>query len=367
MNLLTIETTCDETAAAVVNDRLDVLSSVVASQDKIHERFGGVVPEIASRAHVERILPVIDEALRRARLKLGDLDAVAVANTPGLAGSLLVGLTAAKALCLACDLPLLAVNHLQAHIYACRLSSGVNVFPCIGLVVSGGHSNLYRCQGPTDFTPLGGTIDDAAGEAFDKVASLLGLPYPGGPSIERAARDGDPSKFRFPRPLLDDPERLDFSFSGLKTAVRYTLERQRAGGWETGDGSKVPTTSGQTETSDSPPSPVPSQQPLSPIADIAASFQEAVIDCLVGKAELALQTTGFKTLCVGGGVAANSRFRERLALAARSGQFTLHVPPLALCTDNAVMGAIAIERFRAGLFEDLTLDIGPGPERAASQ
>src|SRR3990170_4880451 len=223
MNLLTIETTCDETAAAVVTDRLEVLASVVASQDALHERFGGVVPEIASRAHVERILPVIDEALRKAGRTLTDLDAIAVANTPGLAGSLLIGLTAAKALCLATDLPLLAVNHLQAHIYACRLASGADVFPCVGLVVSGGHSNLYRCDSPTDFTPLGGTIDDAAGEAFDKVASLLGLSYAGGASIERGAGGGDPRKHRFPRPLLDNPERLDFSFSGLKTAVRYLV------------------------------------------------------------------------------------------------------------------------------------------------
>ena len=205
MKLLTIETTCDETAAAVITDQLEVLSSVVASQDALHQRFGGVVPEIASRAHVERILPVIDEALRKANITLADLDAVAVANTPGLAGSLLVGLTAAKTICLACDLPLLAVNHLQAHIYACRLASGRDVFPCVGLVVSGGHSNLYRCEGPTDFTPLGGTIDDAAGEAFDKVASLLGLPYPGGPSIEKAARTGDPRRHRFPRPAPGRP------------------------------------------------------------------------------------------------------------------------------------------------------------------
>jgi N6-L-threonylcarbamoyladenine synthase len=355
MNLLTIETTCDETAAAVVTDKLEVLSSVVASQDKLHERFGGVVPEIASRAHVERILPVIDDALRKANLKLADLDAVAVANTPGLAGSLLVGLTAAKALCLACDLPLLAVNHLQAHIYACRLASGVDVFPCVGLVVSGGHSNLYRCAGPTDFTPLGGTIDDAAGEAFDKVASLLGLPYPGGPSIERVARGGDLRRHRFPRPLLDNPDRLDFSFSGLKTAVRYLVER--AGGWGLGARTDRP----------EPKPRAPSPQPLDPssIADIAASFQEAVVDCLVGKAELALKATGYRTLCVGGGVAANSRFRDRLELSARNEHYTLHVPPLSLCTDNAVMGAIAIERFRAGLLEDLSLDIGPGPERAA--
>jgi N6-L-threonylcarbamoyladenine synthase len=348
VRLLTLETTCDETAAAVITGELQVLSSVVASQDKLHERFGGVVPEIASRAHVERILPVIDEALRKANVKLADLDAIAVANTPGLAGSLLIGLTAAKALCVACDLPLLAVNHLQAHIYACRLASGVDVFPCIGLIVSGGHSNLYRCDGPTDFTPLGGTIDDAAGEAFDKVASLLGLPYPGGPSIERTARTGNPRAYRFPRPLLDDTSHLNFSFSGLKTAVRYTVEKQRAGGREQGRNTRdeLPNNS-------------------LPTADIAASFQEAVIDCLVGKAELALTKSGYQTLCVGGGVAANSRFRQRLEVSAKEHGYTLHVPPLSLCTDNAVMGAIAIERFREGLFEDLSLDIHPGPERAA--
>jgi N6-L-threonylcarbamoyladenine synthase len=358
MLLLAIETTCDETAAAVITGELQVLSSVVASQDKLHERFGGVVPEIASRAHVERILPVIDEALRKASVNLSDLDAVAVANTPGLAGSLLIGLTAAKSLCVACNLPLLAVNHLQAHIYACRLASGVNVFPCVGLIVSGGHSNIYRCDGPTDFTPLGGTIDDAAGEAFDKVASLLGLPYPGGPSIERAGRNGNPRAHRFPRPLLDDPDRLDFSFSGLKTAVRYCVERQGAGRRE-GSEFKVQGSAKTTELNPQPRTLSP------PVADIAASFQEAAIDCLVGKAELALENTGYKTPCVGGGVAANSRFRQRLEESAKAIGYTLYVPPLSLCTDNAVMGAIAIERYRAGLFEDLSLDIGPGPERAA--
>jgi N6-L-threonylcarbamoyladenine synthase len=353
MNFLTIETTCDETAAAVVTDRLEVRSSVVASQDALHERFGGVVPEIASRAHVERILPVIDEALRKAHLKPSELAAVAVANTPGLAGSLLVGLTAAKTLCLAWNLPLLAVNHLQAHIYACRMASGRDVFPCVGLIVSGGHSNLFRCEAPTDFTLLGGTIDDAAGEAFDKVASLLGLPYPGGPSVERAARNGDPRRHPFPRPLLDDRNRLDFSFSGLKTAVRYLV----VGPGKLGAGSREP---GEGRTENVAP-------PLSAdfVADVAASFQEAVVDCLVGKAELALETTGYRTLCVGGGVAANSRFRVRLEASSAEHGYELHVPPLALCTDNAVMGAIAVERYRAGKFEDLSLDIRPGPERSA--
>jgi N6-L-threonylcarbamoyladenine synthase len=350
MNILTIETTCDETAAAIVTDRLEVLASVVASQDALHERFGGVVPEIASRAHVERILPVIDETLRKAGLTLADLDAVAVANTPGLAGSLLVGVTAAKALCVACDLPLLAVNHLQAHIYACRLASGREIFPCVGLIVSGGHSNIYRCETATNFTPLGGTIDDAAGEAFDKVASLLGLPYPGGPSIERAARGGDARRHRFPRPLLDDPTRLDFSFSGLKTAVRYLVAGP--GKWSVAPGG--------------PPGALPTAAPpvTTAIADVAASFQEAVVDCLVGKAELALERTGFCTLCVGGGVAANTRFRDRLAASAAARGYELHVPPLSLCTDNAVMGAIAVERLKAGMFEDLSLEIQPGPERA---
>jgi N6-L-threonylcarbamoyladenine synthase len=339
MKVLTIETTCDETAAAVVTDRLEVLASVVASQDELHQRFGGVVPEIASRAHVERILPVIDETLRKAGLGLTDLDAIAVANTPGLAGSLLVGLTAAKTLCLATGLPLLAVNHLQAHIYACRMTSGRDVFPCVGLIVSGGHSNLYRCAGATDFTPLGATIDDAAGEAFDKVASLLGLPYPGGPSIQKAAEAGNPQAIRFPRPLLDDRSRLDFSFSGLKTAVRYLVA---------GPGKIA-----------ADPSRLTSQE----IADIAASFQEAVVDCLVGKAELALERSGFQTLCVGGGVAANKRFRERLEQSAAANGYELHIPPFSLCTDNAVMGAIAIERLKTGKVEDLSLDVRPGLER----
>ena len=339
MKILTLETTCDETAAAVVNDRLEVLGSVVASQDDLHQRFGGVVPEIASRAHLERILPVIDETLRRAGISLGELDAVAVANTPGLAGSLLVGLVAAKTLALTLGIPLVAVNHLQAHIYACRLASREEVFPCVGLIVSGGHSSLYRCLGPLDFELLGSTIDDAAGEAFDKVASMLGLPYPGGPSIQRAAEGGNPRAYRFPRAFLHDRERLDFSFSGLKTAVRYTI----AG----------------------PGRPDFTQLKLSPrqVADLAASFQEAVVDCLAGKALAALRQTGLRTLCVGGGVAANTRLRQRLQEDAAREGICLHVAPLRLCTDNAVMGAIAVERYRVGAFEALDLDARPGVVR----
>lgn len=330
---LLLESTCDETAAAVVTDSLEVLGSVVASQDDLHRRFGGVVPEIASRAHVERILPVIHETLKRAGVSLNQISAVAVATTPGLAGSLLVGLAAAKALCVALDVPLIAINHLQAHIYACKLAAGTNIFPCIGLIVSGGHTSLYRCQGPLDFDFLGGTIDDAAGEAFDKVAHLLGLAFPGGPAIQRAAAKGNAKAFRFPRAFAGDDHRLEFSFSGLKTAVRYQIQ---------------------------PPGEAARQPSDREIADLAASFQAAVIDCLVEKSMAALSRTCLNTLCIGGGVAANQLLRERLGAACQQRNVQLVIPPLDLCTDNAVMGAIAIERYRAGLFEPLDLDIAPG-------
>ena len=336
MIILTLETTCDETAAAVVRDDYEVLGSVVASQARLHERFGGVVPELAARAHVERILPVVDEALCQAGVTLEDLDAVAVAIRPGLAGSLLVGLVAAKTFCLVHDLPLVAVDHLEAHVFACRMASGKDVFPCVGMVVSGGHSSLYHCRSAIEFEMLGGTIDDAAGEAFDKVASMLGLPYPGGPAVSAAAEGGDPERYRFPRAFLRDTGSLDFSFSGLKTAVRYEI----AG-----------------------PGKVDFQQlEITPdrVADVCASFQEAVVDCLVGKALLALEKTGEKRLCVGGGVAANRRLRQRLEEAAGERDLELWIAPLELCTDNAVMGAIAIERLRAGLTESLDLDVQPG-------
>jgi len=343
MHLLTLETTCDETAAAVITDQLEILSSVVASQDELHRQFQGVVPEIAARAHVERILPVVHETLERANLQLTDLDAIAVANEPGLAGSLLVGLMAAKSLCLALDLPLIAVNHLQAHIYACRIAAKQEVFPCIGLVVSGGHTSLYDCQSPLEFKMIGGTIDDAAGEAFDKVASMLGLPYPGGPAISRVALDGNSTAYRFPRPFLQESDSLDFSFSGLKTAVRYEV----AG-------------TGQVDFSSLQLAP-------KKIADVAASFQEAVVDCLITKTFLALEKQQRKRLCVGGGVAANGRLRERLEVEAAAANIELHIAPFALCTDNAVMGAIAWERFKAGLTESLDLDISAGLVRPSNK
>lgn len=337
--LLTIESTCDETAAAIIDQDRNVLGAALASQEALHARFGGVVPEIASRAHVERILPVIDEALRRAQLTIDQIDAVGVAVSPGLAGSLLVGLAAAKGLAVALQVPLVAVNHVHAHLYACRLADGPQAFPCVGLVVSGGHTNLYDCLSPLDCRLLGSTIDDAAGEAFDKVAALLGLEYPGGPAIQREAAGGAADAFPLPRAFLGDDQRLEFSFSGLKTAVRYRI---------------------------APPGvPLAEAAALDPgaRADLAASFQEAVVDVLVDKCRAALARTGRQSLCVGGGVAANQRLRHRLAEFAAQVGIALHIAPPALCTDNAVMGAIALERLDAGLVEDLDLDVLPGLER----
>lgn len=335
MNLLTIESTCDETAAAVISGDGQVLGSALASQEELHRQFRGVVPEVAARAHVERILPVIDDALRKAGLRGDELDAIAVANAPGLAGSLLVGLTAAKMLSVAWEKPLVAVNHLHAHIYACRLAAGRDIYPCVGLVVSGGHTTLYDCAGPLDMQTLGGTIDDAAGEAFDKVAAMVGLPYPGGPQVSRAAVGGDPTKYAFPRSMIHE-DHFNFSFSGLKTAVRYAL---------VGPGKQDF-----------------SQVDLSPadLADLCASFEQAVIDCLVTKSRRAVRHTGHGRLCVGGGVAANRRFREAMQQAADSDGFELIIAPPELCTDNAVMGAIALEKIRRGDYAELDLDIEAG-------
>jgi N6-L-threonylcarbamoyladenine synthase len=340
--LLALESSCDETAAAVIDDELRVLSSVVASQTELHRRFGGVVPEVASRAHVARVLPVIDEALTQAGLCLVDLDAVSVVTHPGLVGSLLVGLTAAKTLALVLDVPLVAVNHIEAHVYACRMHAGRDLFPAIGLVVSGGHTNLYDCSAPVDFELLGSTIDDAAGEAFDKVASILGLEYPGGPSIERAARAGDARAFRFPRTFIKESERLEFSFSGLKTSVLYEVAGTPPGEYDPGS--------------------------LAPqyIADLAASFQEAVVDVLIAKCRHALAARGRKTLCVGGGVAANARLRERLTELAAEQGVEVVAPPLWLCTDNAAMSAVAWELLARGRVAELDLDASAGLVRGRS-
>jgi len=340
--LLALETTCDETGAAVLEGPRPpergvpvVRSSVVSSQIRLHEKYGGVVPEVAAREHTRQILPVIDEALNRAGTSLDQIGAIAVATRPGLVGALVVGLTAAKTLAMTLDVPLVAVDHLEGHLYACQLAyPDQDVYPCVGLVVSGGHTSLFHCRGPIDAVSLGGTIDDAAGEAFDKVASLLGLGYPGGPEIERAARSGNPKAFAFPRSFLHD-ERLEFSFSGLKTAVLYALKGQDA-----------------RSTGGPPPDDV--------VKDVAASFQDAVVDVLVAKSRQALERTGLRRLGIGGGVAANGRFRERITAMAEAEGVELFIPPLALCTDNAAMSGIAFAKLAAGQTAELDADVTAG-------
>lgn len=335
--ILTIETTCDETAAAVITRDHRVLASLIASQQDVHERFQGVVPELAARAHLERIAPIIGSVIEDSGINPErDLAAVAVAIEPGLPGSLLVGLSAAKALCVAWKKPLVAINHVQAHIYACQLGRSESVFPCVGFVVSGGHTNLYRCHSANRWQYLGGTIDDAVGEAFDKVAVMLGLPYPGGPHISRLAKIGDPKAYDLPRPMLNDRSTLNLSFSGLKTAVRYHLV-----GTGKQDFQSLVLTDKQR-------------------ADMAASFQRAAIDCVTAKAQLALETSGLKRLCVGGGVAANEELRRSLQAMADKRRFELLVSPLELCTDNAVMGAIAWEKVDLSEFSSLDIDVQPG-------
>jgi N6-L-threonylcarbamoyladenine synthase len=278
---------------------------------------------------------MIDEALDRAEVTLRDLDAIAVATRPGLVGALVVGLTAAKTLAMALDIPLIAVDHLEGHLYACQLAyPDRDVYPCVGLVVSGGHTSLYHCRSPLDSSFLGGTTDDAAGEAFDKVASLLGLGYPGGPAIERIAVGRNAKAFALPRSFLHDDHPI-FSFSGLKTAVLYALHGQNA----------------------------QSRDVLldeAGIGDLAASFQEAVVDVLVAKTRQALVRSGLKKLGVGGGVAANQRFRERIGAMAGELGVEYFIPPLALCTDNAAMAAFALPKFWAGQVSDLDVDVTAG-------
>jgi N6-L-threonylcarbamoyladenine synthase len=333
MNFLAIETSCDETAAAVFTEEPVIRSSVIASQADLHARFGGVVPELAARAHLQRLLPVVDEALRQAGVGLEEIGAVVVHNTPGLVGALLVGVSAAKMLALVLGVPLISANHIEAHIYACRLAAGRDIFPCVGLVVSGGHTSLFHCRTALDFHLLGATIDDAAGEAFDKVAAVLGLGFPGGPAVEREAAAGDAEAFRLPRAFLRE-DRLDFSFSGLKTAVLYKVQGQ--------DRSR--------------PAPPPTGQVR---ADLAASFQQAVVDVLVAKSRQALRQTGLQRLAVGGGVAANRCLRSALERMTREEGAELLVPPLNLCTDNAAMAAVAVEKWLRREWAPLDLDAVP--------
>jgi N6-L-threonylcarbamoyladenine synthase len=335
INILGIETSCDETAAAVVADGKIIKSSIVASQAKLHEKYGGVVPEIASRAHIEKIYPVIKEAMEQANVTKDDIDAVAVANQPGLTIALVVGVTAAKTLSFAWDKPLIAIDHLHAHMQSAMLSEENLELPAAALIVSGGHTSLYYYHSPLEPRLLGSTIDDAAGEAFDKVATILKLPYPGGPSIEKAAADGNPKAVNFPRSMLGR-DSLDFSFSGIKTAVLYYCRGQDMKGEN-----KVDSMNRRQ------------------IADIAASFQAAVIEVLVKKTKRAAKKIGAKSILLGGGVAANSSLRTALQDMCDSSNppIKLMVAPKQYCTDNAVMVAsLGYYKFKAGLFADLTLE-----------
>jgi N6-L-threonylcarbamoyladenine synthase len=303
--ILGIESSCDETAAAVVVGGHEVRSSVVSSQIDLHARFGGVVPEVASRAHVERIVPVIVEAMGEAGIEGRDLDAVAATYGPGLVGALLVGVSAAKALALVWDVPFVAVNHLEGHLVASFLEDPDLELPVVVLLVSGGHTMLVALEAPTQYRVLGATLDDAAGEAFDKVARYLGLGYPGGPAIDRLSAEGDPTAIRFPRAMRGDS--LDFSFSGLKTSVVNHVRKH----------------------------------PEVRTADVAASFQAAAVDVLVDKARRAAEQVGAKGICLGGGVAANSLLRDRIAAACAEDGLRAFLPSRALCTDNAAMIAAA--------------------------
>ncbi|HEX4123294.1 MAG TPA: tRNA (adenosine(37)-N6)-threonylcarbamoyltransferase complex transferase subunit TsaD [Tepidisphaeraceae bacterium] len=337
MLILGIESTCDETAAAVVADGRTVRSNVVASQVDLHAVFRGVVPEVASRAHVEQILPVIRQALADAETRLDEIDAVAVAYRPGLIGSLLIGVTAAKTLAWSLGKPLVGVDHVHAHLYSVMLESEAGgadpEFPAVGLVCSGGHTALYRLDDWQDVTRIGGTIDDAVGEAYDKVAAILGLPYPGGPVIDCLAADGSPRAIAFPRTLLER-DSLDFSFSGLKTAVLYHVRG-------------VPRR-GENVKSPSRPAPTGAQ-----LADIAASFQAACVDVLIEKLSRAARQINARSLILGGGVSANRGLRNALA----KQQLPIYLPLLRYCTDNAAMSAgLGHLLLAAGKTADLNLD-----------
>ena len=347
--ILGVESSCDETACAVVADGREVLSNAVATQIDLHRRFGGVVPEVASRAHIEAIGPVLDEALATAGVPVERIDAVAVTSQPGLVGSLLVGLMAAKTLAWLWSKPLIAVNHVHAHVYSPAVDGEPIDYPAVGLVISGGHTALYGARSPIDVTLLGQTIDDAAGEAFDKVASILQLGYPGGPVIDRAARSGDSKAVRLPRTLLA-ADSLDFSFSGLKTAVLYhvngvpnarlTPEAIAAKGPGYGKGAEG---LGERE-----------------IADIAASFQGVVADVLATKVRRAVKRVRPRSIIVGGGVAANSAIRARLTDEAAKLGLTLRLPPMTYCTDNAAMiAAVAYHHLQAGHTAGLDLEATP--------
>jgi N6-L-threonylcarbamoyladenine synthase len=330
MLIVGVETSCDETAAAVVEDGCRILSNEVSSQIPLHEKFGGVVPEIACRAHGELTIPVIDAALAAAGVTLSDISGLAVTAGPGLIGSLLVGVATAKGIAWGAGLPLVAVDHLEAHIYANSLVYDVE-YPFVTLLCSGGHTALYLSESPMSHRFLGGTVDDAAGEAFDKASAILGLGYPGGPAIQKAAESGRADAITFPRAMLSN-ESLDFSFSGIKTAVLYYVKGQDAAR------SKAPLTDAAK-------------------ADVAASFQAAVVDVLTAKLMRAAERSGVRRVALSGGVAANKALRDRLAAQGSARGYTVYIPPIALCGDNAAMIAgLAWHTLKTGKTSDIAFD-----------
>ncbi len=355
--LLAVESSCDETGIAVIAGGRRILSNVVASQTALHAASGGIVPEVAARAHLRWIVPVLDQALADAGVSIADLDGVAVTRGPGLAGSLLVGINFAKTLAWVHDKPLIGVNHLEGHLYAAWLTDVVGtggssagadapepVFPLVALIVSGGHTFLVEMRDHLTYRLLGQTVDDAAGEAFDKVGRLLGLPYPGGPEVSRAADAATRHDAAFPRAWLGNS--YDFSFSGLKTAARRTIDEARiAEGLPTGASAAAEPDARLSDAA---------------VAELSWGFQDAVVDVLVTKAMRAAEMTGARSIVLGGGVAANSALRTRLAGEAEARGLPLIVPRPALCTDNgAMIGAAGARRFAAGERADLALDASP--------
>ncbi len=329
MLILGIDTSCDDTSAAVVRNGREIVSNIVSSQTEIHQKYGGIVPELASRRHSEMIWPVVQEAFSAAGIGLDDLTAIAVCHGPGLIGSLLIGCGFAKAVSFACEVPLVAVNHLEGHIFAAFLEERAPDFPFLALIVSGGHTSLYRVESFGVYFELGRTRDDAAGEAYDKVSKLLGKSYPGGPVIDRLAREGNPKAFDFPRAYL--PDSFDFSFSGVKTAVRNRIHRTKQ--------------KEQGELSETF------------VRDIAASFQAAVVDVLVRKVEWAIEQKHIPRVVLSGGVAANSALRFRMQQMTSERDVALYMPSIRLCADNAAMIAAAgYHHYLAGERAPLTLN-----------